>query len=141
MDVEHRLLIFESSIVSLSCLTALLFFCFALVPWCSSTLPTFCEGPDEENCVARGVFPGTKWSPPVPVWSKKTGRLGARRFMTEKRTSMTRTMAMLIEVKVQSSANRLAGRMKSRLITAHRQALRVVRQYLVPSLLCVRRAP
>ena len=123
IKVEHRLFAFENSIVPLPCLIALsLSFC-ALAFWRSSMLPNFCEGPDDENWVVRGVFPGTKCRPPVLVWSKNTGRLGARRFMTEKRTSAMKTRAVLMEVKVQSTAKRLAGRIRRRVITAARQAL------------------
>jgi hypothetical protein len=128
MEVEHKLFVFENSIAPpLPFLIALsLFFCMcALVFWRSSTLPSFCEGPDEENCVACGVFPGTKCRPPVLVWSKNIGRLGARRFMTDRNASATKTRAMSIEVKVQSSANRLVGRIRRRVITAARQALYV----------------
>ena len=126
IEVEHRLFVFENSIVSFPCSLVLsLSFC-ALASWRSSTLPNFCEGPDDENWVVRGVFPGTKCRPPVLVWSKNTGRLGARRFMTENRTSATKMRAVSMEVKVQSSANRLAGRIRRRLIPATRHALRVL---------------
>jgi hypothetical protein len=129
MEVEHRLFAFEKSIVPVpfSVATLAIFRC-ALVLCRSSTLPSFCDGPDAENCVVRGVFPGTKCRPPVLVWSKNTGRLGARRFITERRISMMKTRAVGVEVKVQSSsaaptAKRLGGRIRRRVSTAARQAL------------------
>ena len=100
IEVEHRVFVFENSIVPFpSLLAPSPPFC-AFVLWRSSTLPSFREGPDDENWVVRGVFPGTKCKPPVLVWSKKTGRLGAKRFIAEKRTSAMKTRAMLMEVKV-----------------------------------------
>lgn len=126
MEVEHRLFAFEKSIVLVPCVATLAIFRCALALCRSSTLPNFCDGPDAENCVVRGVFPGTKCKPPVLVWSKKTGRLGARRFMTERRISMMKIRAAGTEVKVQSlssSAKRVVGRIRRRVSTAASQAL------------------
>jgi len=55
--------------------------------------------------------------------------------MTEKRTSAINTRAVLMEAKIQSSANRLVGRIRRRLITATRHALRVLCQCLFSELM------
>ena len=84
MEVEHRLYTFKNSSVRFPCLSKLLYVWYAFVICPSSTLPSFCEGPEAENRVALGVFPGMKCKPPVLVWLKKTGRLGATKVCYRK---------------------------------------------------------